>query len=275
MGAQPKKSSRLFILLGVVLTLISMMGVYFIAKQATKSSSPGTTQVLVASREIPSHTVFSSASQIGSWLSVLSVPSTTVPIGSFATADAFVKSELSSGKVATSETIYPKEVVLGSMFAGLGSRPTYTNSYGLSTDDVAISMQAPVVDESGGAIQPGDYVDIIASYLPGGGGSGPTAQLPSHPAQTQFVLQNIKVVAIGTWVPSGSGSSSSAASSASTMLTFGVTRKLALIIQNLKDFSGSWETSVVLRSAYSDRVYSTSPIDATYYFNHLRNNFER
>ena len=277
MGVQPKKNSRLFILLGVALTLLSMVGVYFIA-QSSSQSAAGTEQVLVATRQIPIHTVFGTTNDVTVWMAPLTVPTSAVPVGAFTSSAAFAKSELSGGRISSAETIYPKEVVLPSMFLGLGkSRTTFTSAFDIPKNDVAISLNATQLDESGGAIQPGDSVDIMASFLPGGGGSGAADQAPSGnrppPSQTQFVLQNIKVVALGTWT--GNGDTATAPAGGSTMLTFVVNRNTSLIIQHLKDFSGSWAVSVVLRSAYSNQQYNTSPIDGTYFFAHLRNNFEK
>lgn len=275
MSVQPKKSSRLFILLGVVLTLVSMIGVYFIANGSSKSASSGTTQVLVAARMIPPHTVFTKPSDAAAWFTVQTVPSTAVPANTFSSVAAFGAAELGQGRVLSVETIFPKEEILGSLFNSLGQRQAYTSALSLPKNDVAVSLESTIANESGGAISPGDYVDIVASYLPHGGGTGGGAvdNTVTHPPQTQFVLQNIKVVAVGNWVPGTT--ETSVASSGSTMLTFAVDRRTALVIQHLKDFGGSWSLSVMLRSAYSSRQYKTYPVDPTWFFRKLRNNFER
>jgi Flp pilus assembly protein CpaB len=270
MGVQPKKSSRLFILLGVVLTLLSMVGVYFVARSSSKSAA-GTTQVLVATRVIPIHTTFTTPADVATWFVQASVSSTATPQGAFTSVADFVKAQMVGGKVSNTETIYPKEVVLPSMFTGIGSRPTWDVTAQLAKGDVAVSIQSSTVDESAGAIQSGDYVDLIASYLPAGGGSGATETGQQGSGQTQYVLQDLKVLAVGTLLPSGASSPAGS----STMLTFAVNHETALIIQHLKDFGGSWLLSVVLRSAYSNTTYGTHPINGTYYFTHLRNNFWR
>lgn len=255
-------------MLGVALTLLSMTGVYLIAKSSSKSAGPGNSQVLVATSQIPAHTVFKSLADVETWFAPLSVPAGAVPTGTFDSASTFVKAELGSGRVFSQQTIYPKQVALSSMFVGLGGRTSLTNAYSLPKDDVAISMEDSVVNESGGAIAAGDYVDLLASYNPGG---GTDTVHGLHSAQTQFVLQNLKVLAVGTWTP---GAESSAASSGgSTMLTFQVSRQIALIIQHLKDFSGTWMTSVVLRAADSSTTYNTTVVPGDWYFHRLRNNF--
>jgi len=59
------------------------------------------------------------------------------------------------------------------------------------------------------------------------------------------------------------------------MLTFQADRQTALLIQHLKDFAGSWNLSIFLRSAYSTKIYSESPVTGNYLFSHLRDNFEK
>jgi Flp pilus assembly protein CpaB len=276
MGVQPKKSSRLFILLGVVLTLLSMGGVYFIAKSSSKSAVVGTSQVLVATREIPMHTTFSSVADVQTWFTPTSVTTASSPLGAFTDATSFAKLEFVGGKVATTETIYPKEIVLPSMLTGIGSRANYDVTSQLPKNDVAVSLEASTVNESGGAIQAGDSVDLIASYLPtgGGGGSGASEVLPNkNRTQTQYVLQDLKVLALGTWVAGDTATATTSSTGGSTMLTFAVDHKTALVIQHLKDFGGSWDLSVVLRSLASHKTYKTTPVDGAYFFSHLRDNF--
>lgn len=277
MGVQPKKSSRLFIILGAVLTLLSMGGVYVIANSSTKSASSGAVSVLVASREIPVHTIFSSTSDVNTWLTPVMFPSKAVPVGALSDAAAFQRTLLSGGKQATSQTIFANEPVLSSMFTGLGSgRTGYTAAFNLPKNDVAVSMTFSQVNASAGGIQPGDYVDLLASFLPNGGGSGATDKsIGSHPSQTQFVLQNLKVLSTGTLSPGGATSSSSSGTTSGGLMTFEVGYQTALILQHLKDFSGSWATSVVLRSAYSKQTYNTRPVNVNWFFRALRNNFER
>ena len=277
MNVQPKKSSRLFILLGVALTFLSMIGVYFIASSHTKSTTPqGSVSVVVAAQVVPVHTIFASAADASEWFTTEKLPANTVPPQSFSTVAQLESTFLKHGKYFNQGSILPKEIILRQMFTGLGGHANVTSAYSLPKDDVAVSLNADIEDESGGAISVGDYVDIVSSYT-GGGGSGGADIVKGNPppaTQTQFVLQDIKVVAVGTWTPGSTESTSSVASSGSTMLTFACSRNTALIIQHLKDFAGSWITSVMLRSAYSNHQYKTSPINGNYFFNHLKNDFQ-
>src|SRR5579862_2065774 len=113
---QPKKSSRLFILLGGVLTILSMIGVYAISSGSSKNAGNGTTPILVASRVIPSRTVFASASDVAQWMTTVNVPVSSAPPQYFTSVQAFVKTELATGKVYNSVTLIPKEEALSSMF---------------------------------------------------------------------------------------------------------------------------------------------------------------
>jgi Flp pilus assembly protein CpaB len=267
---QPKKSSRLFILIGVVLTVLSMIGVFAISNGSSKTAQPvGNTPVLVASKLIPRHTVFANATDVSLWMTTVMLPANVLPPQYFPSVTNFVKQELGHGKITTSQNILPNEEVVGTQFIGLGSRPGVTPAVTMTKDDVAISMSASIENESGGAITPGDYVDIVASFMPGGSDNVPS----SAKAQTGFVLQNIQVIAVGPFVPGST--ENSVAQSGQTMLTFAVTRPNALIIQHLKDFSSSWDVSILLRSAYSSKTYTETPVQGMQFFTSLTNNFIR
>lgn len=279
MGVQAKRSSRLFMLLGVTLTIVSMIGVYFIAHSSSKSAAGSTVSVLVAAQQIPTHTVITTGNDVNNNFKTVSLPASSKPAGSFSGAFAFEAQMLNGTKQVTAETLYPNEPVLSSMFTNIGSARTgITTAFALKKGQVAVSFQVPLVDESAGAIQPGDNIDIVESYLPRGGGSGPAeSSLPSNRAVTQFALQNLKVLAVGQisgTTPSGSSSStSSSSSSGSTMLTVAVSPQTGLVIQHLKDFAGTWLMSVLLRSAFDNQQYHTTPIGPTWYFSHLFSNF--
>lgn len=278
MPVHPKQASRLFMILGIVLTLLSMGGVYFISRSATKSGQ-GTGQVLVASRQIPANTVFTSVADVNTWLKPVTVSTSTTPVGSFASVRAFQHQMLNAGKQATTEAIAANEPVVSTMFTNIGSTRTgVTPAFGLKRGDVAISLQVSAVNDSAQSVQPGDYVDIISSFVKGSGGSGGGDTSPIHlPTQTQYVLQNIKVMAIGQITPSAPTGTASGASSGgdATMLTLEVDHQTALIIQHLKDFSGSWATSVVLTSALTHRKYQTAPVKLGWFVSKLYDNFKR
>jgi len=186
--------------------VLSMIGVYAISGSgSSKPSSVGTVPVVVASQLIPSRTVFGSVTDAASWMKVENVPKNILPPQYFASVQAFAAQELKSGKVFNGQTLLPNEEVVSAQFTRLGSRPNYTGALELPKDDVAVSLEASLVNEAGGAITPGDYVDLVASYLPSGGGSGGGNDTfkgaSSVPTQTQMVLQNLKVIAVGPFVP--------------------------------------------------------------------------
>jgi Flp pilus assembly protein CpaB len=162
------------------------------------------------------------------------------------------------------------------MFTNLGStRTNYDISFTLKKGDVAVSLQVSPVNGAAGAIQPGDYVDIISSWLGSSASSnGGGEHYKNPPTQTQFVMQNVKVLltgesngAIAAGSTTGSGSSSpSTTSTSGGLLTVELSHQDALALQHLKDFSGSWSTSVVLRSASDHGYFHTVPVTAKWYF---------
>ncbi|GEM_PF-3743590 len=276
MGAQPKNTSRLFILLGAVLTIMAMGGVYFIASKASKSAAGGSATVLVAAREVPSHTVFTTSADATTWFKSVQVPASAKPLGAFSSVADFQKRLLASGKQATAETVYQNEPLLPSMFYNLGSARTgVTEAFALKKGDVAVSLQASSVNESAGAIASGDSIDLIASFT-GVGTSGGSDHYRA-PTQTQYVLQNLKVLAVGPITPGSPNGSTSAPAGSSggngSLLTVETSHQTALIIQHLKDFPGSWEISAVLRSAYDKGLFHTRPVTVGWFFGRKENSF--
>ncbi|HZT97371.1 MAG TPA: Flp pilus assembly protein CpaB [Chloroflexota bacterium] len=276
MGSKPKRTSRMFMILGAVLTLLSMAGVYFIANSASKSAQSQMVSVLVAQRTVPAHTVFRTSLDAKTWFTTTTLPVKGVPLGTFPSTTDFANRMLLGARQATNETIYPNEPVLASMFTNLGAiRNAYTLAFSLKPGDVAISFQVSSVDSVAGAVQPGDYIDLVDSYLGGG-----DKRLKNAPTQTQYVLQNVKVLGVGPMsaaapgsTPSNQSSGSNGGSSGSGLLTVELSHQEALLLQNLKDFAGVWHTSVVLRSAKDHGTFSTQPLKETWFFHSLRNNF--
>jgi Flp pilus assembly protein CpaB len=272
MGDKPKRTSRMFMILGAVLTILAMGGVYFVATSASKSAQGKTVQVMVANRLIPAHTVFTTEADAANWFKVAAFPSSSAPAGAYSSPQDFFNKVLRYGKQSNSETIYTDQPAIPAMFTNLGStRSNYDLSFTLKKGDVAVSLQVSPVNGSAGAIQPGDYIDIISSWL--GGGSSTTGEhvSKSAPLQTQYTMQNVKVLLNGpsngaitpTTTP---GASTSAGSSSQGLLTVELSHQQALVLQHLKDFSGSWSTSVVLRSAHDHGAFHTVPVTANWYF---------
>jgi Flp pilus assembly protein CpaB len=265
----------MFMILGAVLTILAMGGVYFVATSASKSTQGKTVQVMVANRVIPAHTVFTTEADVANWFAVAAFPSTSAPVGSYSSPQDFFNKVLRYGRQSNNETIYASQPAVPAMFTNLGNtRSNYDLSFTLKKGDVAVSLQVSPVNGVAGAIQPGDYIDVISSWLGGGSSTGEHVSGKNPPLQTQYVMQNVKVLlngpSSGSITPSttsgGSSSSTSGSSSSSGLLTVELSHQEALVLQHLKDYAGSWTTSVILRSASDHGIFHALPVTANWYF---------
>jgi len=153
--------------------------------------------------------------------------------------------------------------------------PAFQIPYGY----VAISMSFSDVNSVIGSIQPGDDVDLIASYT---GGESPS---DTKLKQTQYAMNDVRVIGVGGPPPAPAapatsarpgGSSPTAQNANGGSLLLLVRYQQALLIQHLKDFGGSWTTSAVLRSSKEADIphFRTTPIAGRWFFTKADNHFD-
>src|SRR5262249_43045959 len=154
--------------------------------------------VAVARVEIPERTLFT-GTNVDQLLTTQQVPRDLVP------ADALTRPIEAIGK-ATTMRLAPGEIVLGSAERlasgeGASARPAAS----IPRDKVALAVPAGDSVSVAGAVQPGDRVDVIATWTQANG-----------TAITQDVFQDVRVFAIGQYSVPRAGAAASSATAPTT-----------------------------------------------------------
>jgi pilus assembly protein CpaB len=178
-------------LLGAGAVLALLVGVAVYLAITTQGLSRGAT-VVVARQTVPERTQFTAAN-ITELLATRELPADAVPQGALSRPGEAV------GKVTTTQ-LAAGEVVLGTPnrlvgAEGEGARPAAA----IPRDKVALAIAANESVTIAGAVQPGDRVDVIATW-----------NRPTGAAVTQDIFQDVRVFAVGRWqgetrVPVASG----------------------------------------------------------------------
>jgi pilus assembly protein CpaB len=283
---------RVYLLLGIVLAAISAIMVYITIQGARPKPVP-TRSVLVATQVIPPRT-FITADNSKTLFAVANWPVAIVP-----------------GGVLTSPAPTLNHVIVGDVekgapvFASNLSADQTDGQTGLSIDipagDVALSIPISAVNASGGAISPGDYIDMLVSVkapdtlnpadataaaAAAAAGKAPavsTAKPTATPtpaaaaggdgsqAGTQTIslttLQHVKVLAMGQNITAAGQATTKSAAPASNAgaptMTLLLTHQDALLVKYAKD-SGS-TIDVVLRRYDDNDTSSTKPVDLNFF----------
>ena len=237
-----RRSSRVIILVGIILAVAAFAGVIYISSNGTQSGgttgggqqAAPTVKVVVAALDIPIGTALTSE-----MLTVKDVPGTTPPAGTYQetglVVDKVVRQAISKDHVfTTADFLTGSGATSDSVIRGLqkGQR-----------------AQAILVDQSSGVgtlIQPGDRVDLIFSfcldtYLPATTPGGLPQKFPDKcQGSVKDVLQNVEVLGIlppAVTTPTTEGNAEAAASqsdAAKEIVIVGVTAQQAEVIKYAK-----------------------------------------
>lgn len=207
------KSRTLIAAAAVILAAVSGIGVYFYVTSADQRAQKNASVVeaFVASQDIPKGTSADSALASG-LITTAKVLQGSVP------ADAVTDTGALKGKVAVA-TISAKQFITAASFSspaegGGGSLASAIDGQGL----VAVTISVDTAHGVAGAIAPGDHVDIATV-----GDAG-----------AQYLLQNVRVLAVGqaTAASAPTGASSAANAASSGLITFEVSPADALQVEN-------------------------------------------
>jgi Flp pilus assembly protein CpaB len=253
--------------------------------------------VVVALQAIPQGTQFAAGQPLDQFFGVKQVPTSMIPFGAYTTVRQIsnlirsvgstgcssATSAACRGQVTVTQTIYQNLPVLSGMFSTLGqfrlsAGPAFQIPYGY----VAIGVNFAATNSVLGSIQPGDDIDLMASLTGLEGSDGNKIKVPT---QTQYVLNDIRVIGVNGPPPTPSSSSSSLPSATSSssanngaggQLLLMVRYQQALIVQHLKDFGGSWSISAVLRSSKETDIphFKTMPVTERWFFIKQENHFD-
>jgi Flp pilus assembly protein CpaB len=285
-------------IIGVVVIALVLGGAFFLSRGGKSKGTTATAQspVVVALQTIPQGTTLLAGEPLGQFFGVRQVPTTLVPFGSYSNVKQIDKLVQSvgcqprriagcRGQLTVTQTIYQNLPVVSGMFSTLGqfrtaAGPAFQIPYGF----VAIAVQFGESNSVLGSINPGDDVDLIASLTSLENKNGGPA---STPTQTQYVLNDVRVIGVNGPPPAPTTSTSSTPSSSANnnsnpnngqggQLILLVRYQQALIIQHLKDFGGSWTMSVVLRSSKETDIphFKTLPVFARWFFVKQENHFD-
>ena len=156
-----KRRARLILILGVVLAIFAGAGTFFYASSAQTAVAPviPTTQVLVAAREIPAKTTLTTADLKVQEYNLDSKPAAAlvrpedavgqVTITAMSVGEPVLRSKFSDPK-------NPAYVVIPAAFIGTDGAPKAD-----SPNFRAMSITVPDANAVGGAIAPGDIVDVL------------------------------------------------------------------------------------------------------------------
>jgi len=165
-----KPSAGGIILAAVVLGLIAAYMIYQLERNREKQAKENWISVVVAREDIPARTKIT-----GDMVTMMSYPKDLLTPGVLQDRKD-VEGRITLGRLKAKEQIQSSD-----LFAP-GQSPSI--SYDIPEGMRAISIGASEIGAAGGAVKPGDHVDILATY------SEPT----THQETTRPVLQNVLVL---------------------------------------------------------------------------------
>lgn len=255
-----RRGGRILVILGLVLGLLTGLGTFTVlSQQTTQSQKVDVQQVVVATQNIGGRTEIQ-AGQIGKqdW------PSSAIPPGG-----VFTNIDQVAGNIAL-YPIAPGQLILPSMVITKGAAlQTKTYASILAPENkVLVAFNTTPLGGVAGAIQPGDFVDMMLTLSP----SQPTTTtLPAGRTTaltgleglpvTQLFLQNVLVMQIGNW-PSGAAKEGTAASN---IVTFALDRQDALALKSAQEqAAGDGAIWLVLRRIGDTKPASTEGVTLQY-----------
>ncbi|MBI4673624.1 MAG: Flp pilus assembly protein CpaB [Chloroflexi bacterium] len=242
---------RIFVILGLVLAVISGVGVFFVLATAEPQAVPVlTTQVVVSFQQIQGRSEIS-PDQVGQVEWPQTVPT---PIGAFAAPADVV------GKLAK-YPIYPGQPINSEMIISKADAEAKHSNAALIIEKGQVAIAFPVSLDSSvaEAIQTGDRVDLIVTY---------NVQLQDRISGqsgeyivTQKTLENVLILQVGPW-PREIGEQSAQGGGSVNIATVQLTEQDALALRHIQDTSSSY--AFVLRAANDDQIFTTEPVTLEY-----------
>ena len=281
---QKRANGKQLMIIGVVV-MVLIVGIGFMLTSrggsSKASTTPNTVSVVMADQTIPNGQVFKDSSSLTQFFKVKKVPSNLKPFGAYTNLKQIaqllnvagcgpVKSQGCDGQVTTSETIYQNSPVVDGMFSTLGQyRTSVGPSFAIPYGYVGIAVNFDAANSVLGSVEPGDTIDLIASWKGGKAGNLKAT------GQTQYALNDMRVISVNA-PPSVPGASTTTSSTTNTSTTSAADAggslvllaryQQALEIQHLKDFG--WQLSCVLRSAKETNIlhFKTEPVTDKWFF---------
>ncbi len=244
----------ILIFLGIVLAALAGVSVFLVLynNQPAPAQVPAT-RLVVASQEIVER------SEIGAdQVTTVDWPATLpTPIGAFEKAGDVV------GKVS-SIRVYPGQPIQGKALIDKGDAREVHSNAALIIEKNMLAVALPVTINSGvaEAIQPGDRVDLIATFHAApvkSGGQGGTDQTGPDIIETHRLLQDVLVLQVGPW-PDASGKGSSTAGK--VVVTLQLNEQDVAVAKYAQ--VNAQDLSLALRSANDHELYDPTPVSLDY-----------
>ncbi len=248
-----RRGGRILILLGILLGMLAAGGTFIVLSTQQAPAPPVETRaIVIAVQNILSRTEIPVAA-----LGKAEYPVNNIPQG------AFERIEDVSGKLALTN-IVPGQIILPQMLIDktrAGSSRSNA-SFLIPEGKVAVAFPSGGLVSVAGALQPGDYVDVLLTLTPGAAGrttTGTTTGTEGQPV-TQLMLQDVLILQIGFWSPTG-GTGSQQQAAQGDMITFVLSRQDALALKSARE-QGVIE--LALRRSGDHAPATTEPVNLEY-----------
>ncbi len=251
-----RRGGRILILLGILLGMLAAGGTFIVLSTQQAPAPPVETRaIVIAVQNILSRTEIPVAA-----LGKAEYPVNNIPQG------AFERIEDVSGKLALTP-IVPGQIILPQMIIDktrAGSSRSNA-SFLIPEGKVAVAFPSNALASVSGAIQTGDYVDIMLTLSPGGiqgpGGRTTTGTTGTEGQPvTQLMLQDVLILQMGLWSAAGSTGSQQQAAPGD-MITFVLSRQDALALKSARE-QGTIEFA--LRRSGDHAPATTEPVNLEY-----------
>lgn len=238
------RAGRALFLLGLLISLAAGFVIFVsLSFNQPKPVEVPTSKLVVAFQDIaPRSEIIPGHVGVAEWPRAL-----PTPIGGFSDPDEVV------GKLATSP-LSPGQPITAKMVVDKKDLQQTHSNAALILDKgmVAIAMPISIKTDVAEAIQPGDRVDLIATFKP-------QSTATQGAVATQRVLADIPILQVGPW-PNPTAKSQSGGSA--TVVTLQMKEQDALVLQYTMDFASS--VTLVLRPANDHDLVTLEPVTLDY-----------
>lgn len=249
-----RRGGRVLILLGLILAILSGVGVFVVLATATPGQAEiPRTRVVIATQPIAARTeITADQLMVTSWPVLTDFP---VPPGSFEEPQSVV-GKLSNAPIAQGQALTAYNLV----DKDAAQKQRSNASFILDKGTVALSLPLSQFTSVGNAVQIGDRVDLLATFT-----AGPVNPPPNSPPSTtvtQRMLQNVLVLQVGPWPNPQVQASSSNQGTPANVITLQIAEQDALVLKYTEGMSDAW--TFALRPVNDEQQYNPTPVNIDY-----------
>lgn len=255
-----RRGGRVLILLGLLLGLIAGGAVVLILLYSQPSTDVDRTPVVIAAQPISQYSEITAEQvTLTQWPKVEGF---TMPAGALTDPKQVV------GKLALTTIPQGQAIVSSQVISKSDALVKRSNlSYILDKGSVALALPLSLQSSIASALQPGDHVDLIATFdftpitSTTGTAPGPLPRTVITSTVTQRMLQNVLVIGVTPWnLPTSSQGQQQQAQA--SIATLQLTEQDALIFKFTESHAAEW--TFVLRPVNDDQLYNPTPMTLDY-----------